>query len=149
MKVSHKIFGDGRIVNDTTLTTNDLEPGVNYSYKVTAVNSGGESFPSEILSICWKDSTKGTVLIINGFNRICGPAVVQQKNYKGFANYRDEGVPYKYSIGFTGAQFNYKPGSFFRNNDSPGWGDSHSNYETEIIAGNTFDYPLGYYCLPG
>lgn len=44
------------------------------SYKVTAVNKGGESFPSEILSAGRAFNEKGTVLIVNGFDRISAPA---------------------------------------------------------------------------
>ncbi len=46
-------FDNGRIFESNKIIINDLKDGIIYSYKVTAVNNGGESFPSEILSVCW------------------------------------------------------------------------------------------------
>ena len=48
----------------------EAEPGLVYSFKVTAVNKGGESFPSEILSAYQAKKSKGTILIVNGFDRL-------------------------------------------------------------------------------
>ncbi len=44
-----------------------------YSFRVIAVNEGGRSFPSEILSICRRSDQKGEVLIVNGFTRVSAP----------------------------------------------------------------------------
>lgn len=133
-------FDNGRVVKDTVCIVKNLKPGMNYSFKITAVNSGGESFPSEVLAVCWQENSRGRVLIVNGFDRICSPATVNEKDFKGFANFYDEGVPYMYDVGYTGRQVNFDPASIWLTNDSPGWGASYANYETEIIAGNTFDY---------
>ncbi len=66
-------FDNGQLVKDTTFVINDIEPNKIYSFKVTAVNEGGESFPSEILSAGKADNDKKPLLIINAFDRICGP----------------------------------------------------------------------------
>ncbi|HBK31144.1 MAG TPA: hypothetical protein DDZ78_05900, partial [Porphyromonadaceae bacterium] len=44
-----------------------------YRFKVAAVNGGGQSFPSEILSVCRKSDEKGVALIVNGFTRVSAP----------------------------------------------------------------------------
>lgn len=44
-------FDNGRYVDKPRLTVRQ-EPGRMYSYRVTAVNEGGESFPSETLAAC-------------------------------------------------------------------------------------------------
>ena len=51
-------FDNGKIVETNNLKLNDLKPGTIYSYKVTALNNGGESFPTEILSVCWMKNCK-------------------------------------------------------------------------------------------
>ncbi len=53
-------FDNGRIVQDTSVVIGPLEPGRICGFKVTAVNDGGESFPSEILSVCELPNARGT-----------------------------------------------------------------------------------------
>jgi len=134
-------FNNGTIVDTSCSTVLTKQPGFIYSYKVTAVNAGGESFPSEILSVCRDVENPKTVLIVNGFDRTSGPAVVDANGYSGFTNFIDEGVPDKYDLNFTGAQFDFTPESQWTTNDLPGHGASHADLETKVIPGNTFDFP--------
>ena len=68
-------FDNGVRVSSSSHTVK-IEPGIVYSFKVTAVNRGGESFPSEILAAYKAKREKGQILIVNGFDRISGPAVI-------------------------------------------------------------------------
>jgi hypothetical protein len=140
-RINDEDFNPGEIVfADSVIKT--LEPGIIYSFKVTAVNNGGESFPSEILAAgIPRGGSKGDILIVNGFDRICGPAAVNSGEFAGFMNDIDDGVPYIYDFGFSGRQYDYDIKSVFISNDAPGHGASHADYETRIIAGNSFDYP--------
>ncbi len=70
-----------------------------------------------------------------------GRSSVNTGKFSGFLNNLDAGVPDKYDINFTGAQYDFDTSSKYISNDFPGFGASHSNYETKIIAGNTFDFP--------
>ncbi len=133
-------FDNGRLFTTTEIKLNDLKPGIIYSYKVSAINNGGESFPTEILSVCWMKNSSDPILIVNGFDRVCAPANFDSPTFSGFVNFVDEGVPDKYEVGFTGTQFNFDPNSKWETDDNPGHGASHSDYESKIIAGNTFDY---------
>ncbi len=133
-------FDNGRVVESNNIKVNDIIPGKIYSYKVTAVNSGGESFPSEILSVGWMKNSNKPILIVNGFDRVSAPAIFDYPDFSGFVNFIDEGEPDKYEIGFTGVQFNFNPNSKWETDDNPGHGASHSDYETKVIAGNNFDY---------
>ncbi|MDP2366204.1 MAG: xanthan lyase, partial [Ignavibacteria bacterium] len=133
-------FDNGKIVESNKIKLNDIKQGIIYSYKITAVNNGGESFPTEILSVCWMKNSSEPVLIVNGFDRISAPASFDSPTFSGFTNFVDEGVPDKYELGFTGTQFNYDPNSKWLTDDNPGHGASHSDYESTIIAGNTFDF---------
>ncbi len=143
-RVDNGDFNNGQLVGDTSFVINNIKPNKIYSFKVTAVNEGGESFPSEILSAGKAANNKKPLLIINAFDRICGPRSVNTEKFSGFLNYLDAGVPYKYDINFTGTQYNFDPAASYISNDAPGYGASHSNYETKIIAGNTFDFPYAH-----
>ncbi|MFA3781800.1 fibronectin type III domain-containing protein [Melioribacteraceae bacterium 4301-Me] len=135
-------FDNGTLVDDTTYTFTDTKKNVIYSFKVTAVNEGGESFPSEVLSACSFGKDKQPVLIVNGFDRIAPPYSVESKNFTGFLNIVDPGVPDKYDLGFTGYQHNFDPSINWTSDDMPGLGASYADYESKIIAGNSFDYPF-------
>lgn len=133
-------FDNGVVVNSNVYRTVQ-SPGLIYSYKVTALNDGGESFPSEILSAARAFNEKGTVLIINGFDRISAPADFVGDSIAGFADAIDHGVPYINDISYIGSMKEFRRSIPWMDDDASGFGDSYSNYETMVIAGNTFDYP--------
>jgi hypothetical protein len=134
-------FDNGVLVNSNTVGIT-IQPGKIYSFKVTAVNKGGESFPSEILSAYRSPNEKGEVLVVNGFYRLSAPASFALDSvYAGFLNDKDPGVPYLSEISFVGKQYEFKRSKPWGSDDAPGFGASHANYETQVIAGNTFDYP--------
>ena len=141
-RIENQNFNNGILVNENQFTISNLQPNVIYSFKVTAANSGGESFPSEILSVCWNDQNSEPVLIINGFDRVSAPATIETERFMGFVNIWDEGVPDKYEMGYTGKQFDFNPNSKWLDDDAPGHGASFGNYETKVIPGNSFDFPF-------
>ena len=114
-----------------------------YSFKVTAVNKGGESFDSETLSAMRALNEKGTVLIVNGFDRVSAPEsfATRDSTYAGFLDMRDGGVPYIQDIAYIGAMHEFRRRIPWMDDDSAGFGASNSDYETTVVAGNTFDYP--------
>ena len=135
-------FDNGRVVQGNSLAV-DIEKDKIYSFKVTAVNKGGESFPSEILSVYNALNEKGKVLIVNGFTKISAAASFATKDTTmgGFADYDDYGVPYINDISYIGSQYEFRRSIPWMDDDSPGFGASYADYETRVIAGNTFDYP--------
>lgn len=135
-------FDNGILVDSNEYIFDKLQPNMIYNFKVTAVNMGGESFSSEILSIALNPDNPKPILIINGFDRVSGPAVIETEKFAGFANFLDAGVPDKYSLEFTGNQFNFTPPSKWTDDDSPGFGSSYADFETFVIPGNTFNYPF-------
>jgi hypothetical protein len=50
-------------------------------------------------------------------------------------------VPYISDYKYIGKQKEFRRKIPWMDDDASGFGDSHANYETQIIAGNTFDYP--------
>ncbi|MFH1212776.1 MAG: fibronectin type III domain-containing protein, partial [Candidatus Neomarinimicrobiota bacterium] len=91
-------FDNGFLVREPFAIINNLQPGDIYSYKVTAVNNGGESRPSETLSVCCQTDDRPPVLIVNGFDRICGPETIKTESFAGFAGFLDQGVPDGYDL---------------------------------------------------
>ena len=146
--IVYKRLGNGAFDNGTLVGTNiykiSIPKDMICSFKVTAVNKGGESFPSEILSVGKATNSKGTVLVVNGFDRISAPADFVDPNdpdHAGFLDHEDHGVPYLKDISYTGKMNDFDRTSEFISNDNTGFGNSESDYETKVIAGNTFDYP--------
>ena len=134
-------FDEGIVVRDTTLSITNLKPGTIVSFKVTAFNEGGESFPSEILACSLPIDGKKPVLIVNGFDRICAPAAYDNGKKAGFLMSEDEGVSYLKNVSYIGEQYDFDRKSPWLDDDASGFGSSHADQETRIVPGNSFDYP--------
>jgi hypothetical protein len=133
-------FDNGTVVKGTSHTVT-LNPGVVYSFKITAVNEGGESFPSEVLACGIAPQNKGTVLVVNAFTRLEGPKAIDTQSEAGFDLDADPGVPYGAFTGYCGRQQSFdrsKAGS----EASDGLGASGAELEGQLMMGNTFDYPV-------
>ena len=63
-------YGSPVTTTGTSTTINGLTPGQTYYFRVAATNAGGESMPSEVLSVRVKSSGTSPVLIVNGYDRI-------------------------------------------------------------------------------
>ena len=86
------------------------------------------------------------MLIVNGFDRISAPAdfiapAPGDTLFAGFLDDLDHGVPYLKDISYIGKMKEYRRSIPWMDDDASGFGDSYSNYEDKVIAGNTFDYP--------
>lgn len=138
-------FDHGKVVKQCKYVA-DVPAGMVCSYKVVAMNEGGVSFPSEIVAVgrSAKPHHK-KALIVNGFDRISAPADFEAPApldtlYAGFLDNEDHGVPYMVDISYVGSQKEFNRSLPWLDDDSGGFGDSHGNEETTVIAGNTFDY---------
>ena len=98
-------FDNGQYIQGPqTSYTIDVTPGELYSFRVTAVNAGGESFPSEVVSACDVPEAQKTVLIVNGFHRLSSPFVRDNAVEQGFDLEEDPGVTYGRTAGWLGYQ---------------------------------------------
>lgn len=138
-------FDHGKVVKQCKYVA-DVPAGMVCSYKVVAMNEGGVSFPSQIVAVGRSaKSHHKKALIVNGFDRISAPAdfeapVPLDTLYAGFLDSEDHGVPYMVDISYVGSQKEFNRSLPWLDDDSGGFGDSHGNEETTVIAGNTFDY---------
>ena len=134
---------DNGVALDQSHAEVPVKPGHIYRFKVTAANAGGESFPSETLALGMVAENAPTVLVVNNFDRVSAPVsfASQDSTMAGFNNRMDGGVPYLYDISYIGNQYEYRRSIPWMDDDSAGFGASESDYETRVLAGNTFDYP--------
>jgi hypothetical protein len=133
-------FDEGIVVNDTSWVAKLPAKGVVYSFRVTALNSGGESFPSETLAAGRAAGAKGTVLVVNGFDRICGPAFFDTGTLSGLEEWNDKGVPWLWNTGYVGEEYDFSRKSEWKDDDNPGWGSSYGDRENQVVPGNSFSY---------
>lgn len=133
-------FDNGQVIKGSSCRIT-LQPGVVYHFRVSALNKGGESFPSETLSALHHAGATRSIMIVNGFQRLAPPASRNTTNEQGFDFDIDPGVSYGKTAGWAGQQICYDkkqaglegPGSF---------GFSGSEWEGKFLAGNDFNYPM-------
>ena len=131
-------FNNGEYVSGTSHTLR-LTPGVLYSFRVAAVNKGGESFPSEVVSALFNNQHSKTVLVVNGFHRLASPAVLDNDSLQGFLLDRDMGVSYGRTAGWAGRQLMFNKETMGIEN-ATGLGYGETELAGRFIAGNDFNY---------
>lgn len=133
-------FDNGQYINGgQTSLKMEIEPGQLYNFRVAAVNSGGESFPSEVVSTCYIPEAQKTVLIVNGFHRLSSPAVRNNAAEQGFDLKYDPGVTYGKTAGWTGYQTCFNKSTMGKTTEN-GLGFTNDSLAGQIIAGNDFNY---------
>ncbi len=116
-----------------------MTPGKIHSFRVAAVNEGGESFPSEVVTACFTPDAQKTILIVNGFHRLSSPSVRDNAVEQGFDLEDDLGVTYGKTAGWLGYQTCFTKSTMGK--ESPtGLGYTEESLAGHIIAGNDFNY---------
>lgn len=136
--VSGGEFDNGQPVSGTSCQI-ELQPGILYSFRVTAVNKGGESFPTEQLSVGCHEGATRTVMVVNGFNRLSSPAIHETESEQGFDMAADPGITYGPTAGWCGEQTAFDKSSIGIIS-STGLGFSGNELQGKFIAGNDFNY---------
>ena len=121
-------------------TINLPEWGKRYSFKVTGVNDGGESFPTEELSVCLFNNNEKPALLVNGFTRVSAPSHFDLGEMAGFNWWEDEGVTDGYDMSFLGYQQDFNRKNPWLDDDNTGWGSSGVEGWGKLIRGNTHDF---------
>lgn len=131
-------YDNGTKVNGTSYTVT-LEPGVQYNFKVSAANRGGESFTSEVVSAYAQPGATQTVLVVNGFHRLSAPAVVNNSYQQGFDLAADPGVSMGLTAGWNGYQRVFDRSRMGLESET-GLGYTGDELAGKFIAGNDFNY---------
>jgi hypothetical protein len=133
-------FDNGRLLKSSkTTVTVELEPDVLYSFRIAALNDGGESFPSEEVSALYNPTAQKKVLIVNGFHRLASPDVVDGLASQGFDLEEDLGVSYGLTIGWRGFQKNFDKSGMGKEGPK-GLGFTNDSLAGHFFAGNDFNY---------
>lgn len=132
-------FDDGKQISSRECRL-PIRPGHTYSFRITACNAGGESFPSEVLSVGYPYEGASKVKIINNFTRISAPVWFDGGRFAGFLDNIDSGVPMGEEILFGGGVNLFDREAEYTSNENPGFGGSYDNMAGSKIAGNTFDF---------
>ena len=131
-------FNNGEHVNGRSYTVR-LEPGVLYSFRIAAVNRGGESFPTEVVSALYNGRKAKQLLVVNGFHRLSSPAIIDNDSLQGFVLDSDIGVSYGRTAGWLGRQTVFNRNHIGELN-SFGLGFGTEELAGHFIAGNDFNY---------
>jgi len=129
-------FDNGTPLRGTSCTVK-LQPKVLYSFQVRAVNDGGQSFPTEVLSAYYNPDAGQRAMVVNGFHRLSSPAI--SRTGQGFDIDEDPGVSYGRTAGFMGRQRVFDVSRIGRE-DSTALGFSTSELAGLFVAGNDFNY---------
>ena len=131
-------FDNGTYIRSKSEFNMRLEPDLLYHFKVAAVNRGGQSFPTEVLSAYYTPKAKKTILVVNGFHRLSSPAIRNTLFEQGFDLDDDPGVTYGPTYGWSGRQVNFDRTQMGIENG--GLGFSGDELVGKLIAGNDFNY---------
>ena len=133
-------FDNGTYIRSKNSYDMQLEPNQLYHFKVVAVNRGGCSFPTEVLSAQYSPKATKTILIVNGFHRLSSPAIRNTVNEQGFDLDEDPGVTYGPTLGWAGRQVNFNRSQM--GNEDGGLGYCGNELAGKLIAGNDFNYVM-------
>jgi len=138
-RVGDGAFDSGYDVNGTSVTL-PMEAGKLYSYKITACNDGGESFPSEILCAGYPSLQARRVQVVNNFTRVAAPAWIDTPQVAGFMDNLDSGMPWGRDIHFAGEVNEFDRSCAWTDDDNPGFGGCYLDHAGSPVAGNSFDF---------
>ena len=130
-------FDNGTYIQDTKYDL-QIDPDQLYHFKVAAVNRGGQSFPTEVLSAYYTPKAKKTILVVNGFHRLSSPSIVNTFDKQGFDLDEDPGITYGPTYGWGGRQTNFDRSLMGKEKDGLGYGGEELT--GMLIAGNDFNY---------
>ncbi len=130
-------FDNGRVVTATSYAVTP-QPGLQYDFKVTAINAGGESFASPMVSALYQSAEVNTVLVVNGFDRLSAPQVVDNGSRQGFDLEADPGVSYGLTA-WNGRQTEFSV-SRMGIEGSGGLGYGGEEMAGSFVCGNDFSY---------
>ncbi|MBR5062021.1 MAG: xanthan lyase [Prevotella sp.] len=135
-------FDNGQAIKSSSCTVS-LTPGKLYHFRITAVNKGGESFPTEVLSAYYQPNADKTVMVVNGFHRLSSPAVINNASQQGYDIAADPGVTYGLTAGWSGKQQCFDR-SKMGIEGKGGLGYSGNEMAGQFVAGNDCNYVMAH-----
>lgn len=135
-----RAFDNGRWFPANSARIEGLEEGVAHYFRVTAANAGGQSLPTSVVGLRWRRGDD-PILVVDGFDRISGPAYIHEGRIGGFDRQEDPGVGYYFNYGLAGDQYNFDLESEWENDlENQGTGGTRNDWEDRLEKGNSFDH---------
>lgn len=131
-------YDNGRNIGQNSFIQH-LERDLLYRFRITAVNAGGESFPTEELCVVWHGKDAPTVMVVNGFQRLSGPTALNVATEKGFVLDDDPGLTYGMTAGWSGTQQVFSTSTAGREGYGT-FGYCGDEMMGRFVAGNSFNY---------
>lgn len=131
-------FDNGTYIRSKKEHTFKLEPNQLYHFKVAAVNRGGQSFPTAVLSAYYTPSAQKTIMIVDGFHRLSSPAIRNTVDEQGFDFDKDPGITYGPTFGWSGRQQIFDKS--LMGLETGGLGETGEEFTGMLMAGNDFNY---------
>ncbi len=132
-------FDNGTLTDRPTFRIDDPERGVQHRFRITAVNAGGQSLPSQEVCAFVAKGNGSNVLIVDAFDRLAGPQLLNSAEAQGFDIDTDPGVPLGHMPAYCGRQRFFNPQTAQREG-AGAFGFSGTELEGIIVAGNTLDW---------
>lgn len=130
-------YGNGQLVFNNSASV-QMVPGSLYKFRITAVNSGGESMPSSEIAAVYQPG-KPMVMVVDGFTRLASPQVIDEARSKGFNLAADAGLSYGKTPVWAGQQQEFEVAK--ATGEGPGtFGYCGSEMEGTFLAGNDFNH---------
>ena len=130
-------FDNGRLVTAEGATL-PINRGERTHFKVYAVNEGGLSFPTPTLSVYQALEENRIALLVDDFDTLCGPEIIETPDSIGFLLDVNPGVSYGDNTAFCGKQVDFDP--LQAGKEGPGaLGFSTHELEGKPIRGNNFN----------
>lgn len=131
-----------KIIATTKATQARIEAaqGVKTDFYVVAVNDGGQSLPSAVVSAFL--SAKGDTspaLIVDAFDEVYGPEWFADSLRAGIVP-GSYAVEEGYTVAYIGDQWDFDRQSPWRDDDNCGWGMCYRDHQGTRTIGNTRDY---------
>lgn len=120
----HSEFDNGTIIRRTHIDIPITKDSQIRRYRITALNQGGESFPSVVVSCAFSPSLKNYTevkIIANEYKKLSAQS------------------PYMWDLGYVGEVYDTDPLSPFIDNDAPGFGASFTDWATFGLKGEKLD----------
>lgn len=125
--------------------------GVKTDYYVVAVNDGGQSMPSAVVSAYLSTSIDSVgrpgdrpsmlppALIVDAFDEVYGPEWFADSLRAGIVP-GSFAVEDRYSVAYIGEQWDFDRQSQWLDDDNCGWGMCYRDHQGTLTIGNTHDY---------
>lgn len=136
--IGDKGYDNGNVTDSPSFVIEAKDAAL-YRFRVAALNDGGCSMLSEEVCAYYAGVNAPRLLLVDGFQRLAGPAAINDSEMCGFDMSADPGVIDYRSPGFSGYQVNFQKKGFGREGPN-GLGYSGRELEGMVLAGNTHDY---------